>query len=52
MPGADRLFAPPANTRAGTAQRAAQRAIPTIALNTYNAAPYGSQDGRPYSRNR
>jgi len=34
MPVALGLFVPPANTRAGTAQRA----IPTIALNTYQVA--------------
>jgi len=31
-----RIFVPPATTRAGTAQRA----IPTIALNTYDACRY------------
>ena len=39
-----RIFVPPATTRAGTAQRA----IPTIALNTYDAENCGRDDRAPH----
>src|SRR5207245_879476 len=45
LPGVARIFVPPATTRAGTAQRA----IPTIALNTYcfaRIAKAGASDAR------
>src|SRR6059036_2452681 len=51
LPGVARIFVPPATTRAGTAQRAAQRAIPTIALNTYCFARItkaGASDARAF----